>query len=58
MGLIIHLGLGCFYTVTFIVGYRSLKAGEVDRSSKCGIATLLGVGADLGLYYLGLGLFS
>jgi hypothetical protein len=58
MGLIAHIVLSCFYTVTFVVGYRSLKAGEGDVAIKYGIATAVAVALDVGLYSLGVGLFS
>ncbi len=58
MGLIAHIALSCFYTVTFIVGYRSLKAGEGDVAMKYGAATAVAVAADVALYWIGVGLFS
>ena len=58
MGLLAHLALGSCYSVTFIVGYRRLKTGEVESAAKYGIATAAAVAADLSLYWLGIGLFS
>ena len=58
MGLLAHLALGSIYSVTFIVGYRRLKAGEVESAAKYGIVTAATVASDLALYWLGIGLFS
>jgi hypothetical protein len=58
MGAILHISLGCVYSVAFIVGFRCLRAGEVNRAAKYGIAFLLAVGLDIILYASGVGLFS
>jgi hypothetical protein len=58
MGLITHIVLSCFYTVTFVVGYRSLRAGEGELALKYGVATAAAVAVDVGLYRLGVGLSS
>jgi hypothetical protein len=58
MGAIVHIVLSCFYTITFTVGYRSLKAGEADVALKYGVATAVAVALDVGIYRLGVGLFS
>ncbi|MBN1419208.1 MAG: hypothetical protein JXP34_10555 [Planctomycetes bacterium] len=56
--MMIHLVLGLTYSVTFIYAYKSLKRGDLERAAKLGIVTALAVGLDVGLYYLGVGLFS
>jgi hypothetical protein len=58
VGLVVHIILGCFYSVMFIVGYRSLKAGELDSAAKYGLAGVAGLSIDIALRYLGVGMFS
>jgi hypothetical protein len=58
MGLVAHLFLGCFYTVCFIVAWRSLRAGDADVAAKYGIAGVIALAIDIGLFCLGVGLFS
>ena len=58
MGAAAHVLLGCVYTFCFIIAWRSLKAGELNRSATFGIVGALALAGDLGLYFAGVGLFS
>ena len=58
MGAIAHLFFGSVYTAAFIVAWRSLKSGDLEYAARAGLIGALGLGADLGLYALGVGLFS
>jgi hypothetical protein len=58
VGLVAHLFLGCAYSVCFIVAWRSLRKGDVDAAKSYGIAGVVFLAIDIGLFYLGVGLFS